>query len=146
MYTKKSGKRVAFLRRWDRSLDIKIIRKMLAQRQELALLRAVPELQDGSLREAAKQLGHLRIQVKNQAKEIRTMQEVAEYRNKQLASLHVVWCNGGCEGGVGCKETVTRDVVVEAVRNVTRLVDWWNNHAYRQGADVYEAQKVEIKG
>ncbi len=141
----KSGKRVAFLRRWDRSLDIKILRKVLAQRQELALLRAVPELQDGTLREAAKQLGHLRLRVAKQAKEIRTMQKVAEYRNKQLASLHVVWCNGGCEGGVGCKDAVTRDVVLEAVRNVTRLVDWWNNHAYRQGADAYEAQKVEIK-
>ena len=141
----KSGKRVAFLRRWDRSLDIKILKRRMAERKELALLRAVPELQDGSLREAAKQLGHLRLRVAKQAKEIRTMQEVAEYRNKQLASLHVVWCNGGCEGGVGCKDAVTRDVVLEAVRNVTRLVDWWNNHAYRQGADVYEAQKVEIK-
>ena len=138
-------KRFAFFRRWDRSLDIKILKRQMADRRELALLRAVPELQHGSLREAANQLGHLRLRVAKQAKEIRTMQEVAEYRNKQLASLHVVWCNGGCEGGVGCKDAVTRDVVLEAVRNVTRLVDWWNNHAYRQGADVYEAQKVEIK-
>ena len=135
----------AFFDRWEtRHMNgYERLRKQERDEKELARFRAVPELQDGGLREAVKQLGLLRIRMKGQAREIRNMQEVAEYRNKQLASLHVVWCNGGCEGGVGCKQTLTRAVVLEAIRNVGRLVTWWNNHVYRLGPEEHEKQRVE---
>lgn len=71
--------------------------------------------------------------IRSLQKQIRTAQEVAEYRNKQLAALHVVWCDGGCGGGVGCRDQVTEEVVKEAERNVARLRTWWDNHEYKAG-------------
>jgi hypothetical protein len=135
-----------FFRRWE-ARHINGADRFLrdqADARELARYREVTELQTGDIQEAIKQLGALRLRVKKQAREIRNMQEVAEYRNKQLAALHVVWCSGGCEGGVGCKEEVTREVVIEGVRNIKRLVQWWNSYMHRQGPNVYEAQRVDV--
>lgn len=96
------------------------------QGRELLRLRAVEAELTAGDREAFKQLGALRLRVKKQAKEITEMRTVAAIRNRQLAALHIVWCTGTC-GSVGCRDKVTREVVVEAVRNVKRLVLSWNN-------------------
>lgn len=96
------------------------------QGRELARLRAVEAELTAGDREAFKQLGALRLRVKKQAAEITQMRTVAAIRNRQLAALHIVWCTGTC-GSVGCREKVTRELVIEAVRNVKRLVLAWNN-------------------
>lgn len=118
-------------------------RREMNDARELARYRAALTGESGSVREAVTQLGALRVRVKEQAHNIRQMQEIAEYRNKQLASLHVVWCSGGCAGGVGCRDDLTREKVLEAVRNTHRLVSWWNNNAFRKyGMENYEPHRV----
>lgn len=52
---------------------------------------------------------------------------ISELRNKQLTALHIIWCTGGCHGGVGNEHEVTQELVDEAVRNVERLKAWWCN-------------------
>jgi hypothetical protein len=112
--------------------------------KELARLRAaLAEEPHPNLRE---QLGALRLRCEAQAREIRTMQEAAERRNRDLAALHIVWCDGGCSGGVGCREGLDRATVEAAVRNTRRLVRWWNSAAYRKGAAVYATERVEMEG
>jgi hypothetical protein len=69
--------------------------------------------------------------VKQQAWEINNMREIATLRNKQMEALHMVWCSGGCAGGVGNREELTREKVLEAVTYTNRLVSWWNNRAYK---------------
>lgn len=63
--------------------------------------------------------------------ELRNQKEAGEYRNKQLRALHIVWCNGGCQGGVPNPDEVNEELVVEAERNVGRLRTWWENRKYR---------------
>lgn len=60
----------------------------------------------------------------------------AERRNRDLDALHLVWCNGGCAGGVhrycGSRDDVTEEVVAAAERNTTRLRTWFTNRKARQ--------------
>jgi len=74
--------------------------------------------------EAARKLRWLR-------EEMAHLQSANSARSAQLAALHVVWCTGGCNGGVGCRETVDEALVVEAERNVKRLRSWWENRRAR---------------
>lgn len=55
-------------------------------------------------------------------------------RNLDLDALHYVWCNGGCDKGVHrwSSDEVTREIVDVAIRNVGRLVEWFNNHNFRK--------------
>ena len=111
--------------------------------RELARYRAALSGESGGTREAVKQLGALRVRVKEQARQIKDMQEIATLRNKQLDALHIVWCSGGCVGGVGNEPELTEEKVKEAVTYTRRLVTWWNNHIYRKhGKDYYEAHRV----
>lgn len=81
--------------------------------------------------ELEKQLSDAHSRLRSQGFAIKTAQETAAYRTQQLAALHVVWCNGGCAGGVGCRETVNEALVVEAERNVKRLREWWERRKSR---------------
>jgi hypothetical protein len=83
--------------------------------RELARYRAALAGETAAVREAVTQLGALRVRVKQQAWEINNMR----------------WCNGGCAGGVGDRENLTREKVLEAVSYTNRLVSWWNNRAYK---------------
>lgn len=83
-------------------------------------------------RQLKEELGAMILKNKAQAREIRQMQESAERRNLDLAALHIVWCDGGCAGGVGSPETLDRSVVLRAVLSTKRLVSWWNNSQYRK--------------
>lgn len=73
-------------------------------------------------------------QIKVLRREIRNMQEAAEYRNLQLRALtivqHVV-CSGGCDVGVAHPELVNEAVVAEAERGVARLREWRENRKAR---------------
>lgn len=112
--------------------------------KELWRYREALGKESASMQEAVKQLGALRIRVKEQARQIQNMQEVATLRNKQLDALHLVWCSGGCVGGVGDEPNLTEEKVKEAVTYTRRLVTWWNNHIYRKhGKDYYEAHRIE---
>jgi hypothetical protein len=56
-------------------------------------------------------------------------------KNKQLAALHNVFCDGGCASGVHYydgegPETITQDIVDLAVRNTVRLLRWWRTRNY----------------
>lgn len=114
-------------------------------RKELARYRAALAGEPGSVREAVRQLGALRLRVKAQATEIDTARVAAERRNRDLAALHLVWCDGGCAGGCGSPETLDKATVEAAVRNTRRLVQWWNNAAYRKGATTYATDKVDAR-
>lgn len=99
--------------------------------RQRARLEAAAELSgDRKLKE---EYGALVLRNKAQAREIRNLQVSAERRNRDLAALHIVWCDGGCPGGVGSPETLDRPTVVAAVIAVRRLVSWWNNRQYRDG-------------
>ena len=116
--------------------------------KELGRYREALAGETSGTKEAVKQLGALRIKVKEQARTISNMQQVATLRNKQMDALHAVWCSGGCEGGVGNREELTREKVVEVVRYARRIVEWWNNRAYRDAGHIkddegYKAARIE---
>jgi hypothetical protein len=135
-----------FFQRWEARHVQGVERYMRDHRDAKELWRYREALagETSSAREAVKQLGALRIKVKEQARTISNMQEVATLRNKQMDALHMVWCSGGCAGGVGDRENLTRDKVLEAVRYTSRLVEWWNNHAYRDAAFDKDDEKYRV--
>lgn len=76
------------------------------------------------------------LQIARLRAEIRRMQLAAERRNLELDALHMVWCDGGCEGGVHRfdgegPEGITQEIVDAAVRNTDRLKRWWANQQGR---------------
>lgn len=74
------------------------------------------------------ELGRLREKVRMQASSIRQMQLVLERKNRELDALHLVWCDGGCPGGVHrwVDEKTTRELVEAAERNTRRLRNWYD--------------------
>ena len=63
------------------------------------------------------------------------MRQVLERKNRLLDALHVVWCDGGCPGGVhryqDADVLVTEELVVAAERNTARLRDWYEAVKFR---------------
>jgi len=114
--------------------------------RELGRYREALAGETNAVRDAVTQLGALRVRVKQQAWEINNMREIATLRNKQMEALHMVWCSGGCAYGVGDRENLTREKVVEAVAYAKRLSMWWNNRAYRdaghQKTEAYLSARV----
>jgi hypothetical protein len=88
-------------------------------------LRAIP---DGDVRAENERL---REQVRTLKRELTIARHGAERRNKDLAALHIVWCDGGCHGGVGHQEEVTEELVTLAEHHVKRLRRWWTNRTFR---------------
>jgi membrane protein implicated in regulation of membrane protease activity len=117
--------------------------------RELGRYREALAGETAGVRDAVTQLGALRVRVKQQAWEINNMREIATLRNKQMEALHMVWCNGGCAGGVGDRENLTREKVLEAVSYTNRLVSWWNNRAYKDAGhrddEGYKRARVDEK-
>lgn len=84
----------------------------------------------------------LRAQVAQLRYELNDARICAERRNRDLDALHLVWCNGGCTGGVhrycGRPEDVTEAVVEAAERNTARLREWWTNYHGRAQTKIRE--------
>lgn len=70
-------------------------------------------------------------------RQIRMQDEVIKRKNRELDSLHFVWCDGGCSTGVHrWSETVlTEEIVKEAEQNTKRLRRWFTNHQSRLNTD-----------
>ncbi|NBR67118.1 MAG: hypothetical protein EBT79_07570 [Actinobacteria bacterium] len=89
------------------------------------------------------------IQVQALRREVTTMRESLEQKNRALDAMHYVWCTGGCARGqhrycdAEADGTLTRDAVTEAVRNALRLVTRWNNVEYRRAGDGHHPIRVE---
>ena len=75
----------------------------------------------------------LHAQVKVLKADITTKRDALERKNRELDALHYVWCNGGCESGTHryAKDHPNEETVRSAVRNVNRLVTWFNNHEFK---------------
>ena len=54
-------------------------------------------------------------------------------RNRELDALGMVWCNGGCEGGVFrySMDTLTKEQVEMVERNTARLRTWFEAKKFR---------------
>jgi hypothetical protein len=81
----------------------------------------------------AGQIAALEERVHRQAQNIREMQRVLERKNRELDALHLVWCDGGCSGGMHrwTDEIITGDLVATAERNTARLRRWYNAVKWR---------------
>lgn len=81
----------------------------------------------------ALEIQRLSKKVANQAREITTMRECLEEKNRELDAMHYVWCDGSCERGVHryTPGELTQDLVERAVRNVDRLCRKFLGRAYR---------------
>jgi hypothetical protein len=81
------------------------------------------------------ELAALRFKVKQQAAEITHLARVLERKNRELDALHLVWCDGGCSGGVHRWQSkdvlVTEELVETAERNTKRLRTWYDNVKFR---------------
>mgnify|MGYP003525006214 FL=1 len=72
--------------------------------------------------------------IRDLRREIDNMRVAAERRNRQLDALGVVWCDGGCDGGMhrySPDREVTAQQVADLVVNAGRAVDWFISHAGR---------------
>lgn len=75
-----------------------------------------------------------REKARKQARELAVACHAAERRNRELDALHYVWCDGGCDSGVhryGEHPPLTKEIVEEAQRYVTRLTRRWNNTEFK---------------
>ena len=72
--------------------------------------------------------------IKNLRRELGILNQVNHRKNLELDSLHFVWCDGGCGGGVHRwdKSEITEEIVYEAIRNTNRLKRWYLNILTRQ--------------
>jgi len=81
------------------------------------------------------ELARLRERNRRLAAEVDHMRLVLERKNRELDALHVVWCDGGCPGGVhrfqGGDVLVTEELVKAAERNTKRLRDWYEAVKFR---------------
>lgn len=84
----------------------------------------------------------LRDQAKKSKRQVAAAMQNNETRNRQLDALHLVWCDGGCGGGVhrycGSKEDITEELVAEAERNTRRLRSWLVNRTAKLASGRYK--------
>lgn len=66
---------------------------------------------------------------------VRAQQVALERKNRELDALHIVWCDGGCPGGVhryqDADVLVTEELVKLAERNTERLRHWYQAVKFR---------------
>jgi hypothetical protein len=79
---------------------------------------------------------HHRRQMDELRRQLRNATENNALRNKQLDALHMVWCDGGCNGGMHrYTDKLTPDEVLDAVAvaeaNIVRMKRWAAAAAYR---------------
>lgn len=139
-----------FYQRWETRHPQGVERYVLdhkREKQRLNLLAAAELAGDRQLKE---ELGAHILRNKKQARTIRDLQESAERRNRDLAALHIVWCDGGCPGGAGMPKEIDRPLVLAAVLSTKRLVSWWNNSQYRKTGHAktedYLKDRVDFEG
>lgn len=112
-----------------------------------AALRAAADKLRGSVRHVVSADGdvreeneRLRGQVSTLRREITIMRLSAEQRNKELDTLHRVWCDGGCKSGThrycGSPDDITEEVVALAERHVKRLRTWFESYKAKAGRRV----------
>lgn len=101
----------------------------------------VPEMA-AELRNEHARVSFAQDQVANQRRELATLNEQAHRRNLELDALHFVWCDGGCEGGAHrfTEDTVTPEIVAEAIRNTSRLLSWFVNREGRKAPTDWESR------
>lgn len=75
----------------------------------------------------------LRLRCQRQAREITELTKVLHRKNVELDALHMVWCDGGCPGGVHrwTSEVITPEIVEAAERNTKRLRAWFDHACFR---------------
>ena len=76
--------------------------------------------------------------ISNQRHELANNARVIEQRNRQLDALGVVWCDGGCTGGMHRYQPsrpVSAGAVALLVTNAGRAVRWFVSHAGKRAAD-----------
>jgi hypothetical protein len=73
-------------------------------------------------------------------REITIMREAAERRNRQLDALGIVWCDGGCPGGMRryTDQEVTAEDVAFLLHNAARARSWFANRAAKGHEDFVE--------
>jgi len=79
------------------------------------------------------ELERLKSKNRQQAREIRIIQEALRAKNLDLDAMHFVWCDGGCSRGVHrFSETIlTEEMILRAERNTKRLRRWYNTVKWR---------------
>ena len=80
------------------------------------------------------ELERLKDKNREQARQIRNLQESAVQRNLDLDAMHFVWCSGGCPGGVhrfNNDVVLTEEMILRAERSVKRLRSWYNTVKWR---------------
>lgn len=66
--------------------------------------------------------------IKRLRREVTHMRKAAEERNHQLDALGIVWCSGGCPGGMlryHPDREVTAQMVADLWRNAKRAASWY---------------------
>jgi hypothetical protein len=85
-------------------------------------------------------------------KDLRRIVTQLEYdlarKNRELDTMHYVWCDGGCSGGVHrwSDALVTRELVESAERNARRLRRWYRAVQFRlsmPGASAWQRERQE---
>ena len=84
-----------------------------------------------------KTIQQLEKKIQNQKRELATIKDCLELKNKELDALHYVWCSGGCATGTHRyhKEPLTKEIVRLAQYNTNRLITHFNNQEFRK---IYE--------
>jgi hypothetical protein len=77
--------------------------------------------------------------VKGLRYQVTQARENNEERNRELDTLHYVWCDGGCQGGThrycGSPDDVTEEVVATAEAWVKRLRRWYESRKVKQARE-----------
>lgn len=78
-------------------------------------------------------------------RQISIMQESLRSKNLELDSMHYVWCDGGCGGGVHrwTEGRIDKELVERAERNAHRLRTWFENN--RKYPDLYGYVREQAK-
>jgi hypothetical protein len=75
---------------------------------------------------------HLSSEVAELRRQLENQRANNEQRNRQLDALGIVWCSGGCEGGMlryHPDREVTAQMVADLIVNARRAVAWYVNRA-----------------
>jgi hypothetical protein len=75
--------------------------------------------------------------IHKQRRELAQLNEALRLKNRELDSMHYVWCDGGCGGGVHRFEPMngvplTEEIVKAAEANTRRLRSWFVNAQARK--------------
>jgi hypothetical protein len=84
------------------------------------------------------EIDDLRAEVENLRRQLTYQRDNNERRNRQLDALGIVWCDGGCPGGMHRytpDREVTAQMVADLMVNARRAEAWYVSHAGKTGGD-----------